>query len=434
MISTESELLVYMKDKSVLYMYGAGKRAERYLYYFEKKGIVIKGIIVSERTDNPKVFHGIPVISMDELEKFSIESNCIDIIVTMTGGMKKWLPLFCKMPDFKSVFFFSDELLRQMEISELKYRFEDAQDNYIMDMDYPRTEPSQGMLIEKETGIAIMRFLRYSGSVSVNEFVQSATREAFEDEFGLLTVIPKVEQSGFSDKILGKGKAEIYVIISHLDKSVVQENQTEGYNYLQAGAVLTTIRKSVLRDDVGDNISERNKDYCECTGLYWIWKNTSGQEYVGLCHYRRRLMLNDESLRYIKENDVDLVVAHPQYEKEDIKTFFKQWILDMDWKLLKKEIIFYDQSYALYFERYEAGHFYFPCNIMFWKRKWFDCYCEFAFTVAEKIYGFYKGKGIFREDRYMGYLFEQLLSLFIMRHYGEMYVVCSQIEWLGQER
>lgn len=48
-------------------------------------------------------------------------------------------------------------------------------------------------------------------------------------------------------------------------------------------------------DDTGDNISERNREYSECTGLYWFWKNYDFQklDYVGVFSYRRQLILND---------------------------------------------------------------------------------------------------------------------------------------------
>ena len=41
-----------------------------------------------------------------------------------------------------------------------------------------------------------------------------------------------------------------------------------------------------IGDNTGDNISNKNANYCELTGLYWAWKNLPA-EYIGLCHYRR---------------------------------------------------------------------------------------------------------------------------------------------------
>ena len=46
------------------------------------------------------------------------------------------------------------------------------------------------------------------------------------------------------------------------------------------------VKNNYLRDNTGDNISKKNKNYCELTALYWAWKNLDNK-YIGLCHYRR---------------------------------------------------------------------------------------------------------------------------------------------------
>ena len=46
------------------------------------------------------------------------------------------------------------------------------------------------------------------------------------------------------------------------------------------------VHSGCIGDNTGDNISAKNANYCELTGLYWAWKNLDC-DYMGLCHYRR---------------------------------------------------------------------------------------------------------------------------------------------------
>ena len=58
---------------------------------------------------------------------------------------------------------------------------------------------------------------------------------------------------------------------------------------IQVGAALAQEHFSgFLYDDTGDNISERNRSYCELTAQYWAWKNYKA-DFYGLFHYRRYL-------------------------------------------------------------------------------------------------------------------------------------------------
>lgn len=89
---------------------------------------------------------------------------------------------------------------------------------------------------------------------------------------------------------------KIYIIKSTFDKPLQEGYEMPVYaDVLQVGAALTEKRIAVLTDDVGENISERNKQFCELTGLYWIWKHAT-ENIIGLEHYRRHFILPDDWL------------------------------------------------------------------------------------------------------------------------------------------
>lgn len=69
--------------------------------------------------------------------------------------------------------------------------------------------------------------------------------------------------------------------------------RSDCYEPMQTGCAIATSDLGLLRDDTGDNISKKNRNYAELTGNYWVWKNFLPAhpevEYVGFCHYRRFL-------------------------------------------------------------------------------------------------------------------------------------------------
>lgn len=58
---------------------------------------------------------------------------------------------------------------------------------------------------------------------------------------------------------------------------------------VQVGAALAGEHfDGFVYDDAGENISRKNRSYCELTAHYWAWKNADA-DYFGFFHYRRFL-------------------------------------------------------------------------------------------------------------------------------------------------
>ena len=82
---------------------------------------------------------------------------------------------------------------------------------------------------------------------------------------------------------------------------------------IHAGKALSNIDLSIQGDNealgkICDNISKKNKSYCELTALYWAWKNIETLypqlEYIGLNHYRRYFDFSNKAKKLLEHKDV----------------------------------------------------------------------------------------------------------------------------------
>jgi hypothetical protein len=80
---------------------------------------------------------------------------------------------------------------------------------------------------------------------------------------------------------------------------------------LQVGAANGT-EVCELKDNTGDNISDKNYFFIENTGIYWIWKNVTDAKYKGQMQYRRPLEGVDGSMDFNEVFDkYDVITCKP---------------------------------------------------------------------------------------------------------------------------
>lgn len=153
-------------------------------------------------------------------------------------------------------------------------------------------------------------------------------------------------------------------------------------------------------DNTGDNISYKNRYYCELTGLYWSWKNLRS-EYVGLVHYRRHFsnkglfyrLFNEKSDCVLNNHEIERLLTKyevilPKKRKYYIETLYSHYAHTHYADHLDKTREIIAQDYLNYLNDFDnvmnqrSGYMF---NMFIMKKELADKYCEWLFDILEKL-------------------------------------------------
>ena len=196
------------------------------------------------------------------------------------------------------------------------------------------------------------------------------------------------------------------------------------YLPLQVGAEGKDTDLGFTKDNTGDNISSKNKNYCELTGLYWAWKNLD-VGYIGLSHYRRHFRMNrakdrwkrvaDRSFIESKLDEADIILPKPR--NYFIETNYSQYVHAHHKEDLDTTRAIISEKYPDYIDAYDKvmrstrGHRF---NMFIMKREYFDEYMKWLFDILEELENRLDITGYSVNDsRVFGFVSERLLDVWI---------------------
>lgn len=219
----------------------------------------------------------------------------------------------------------------------------------------------------------------------------------------------------------------IILLITH--KTCVFPQLPPVYHPVQVGFA-PMIDPVFLRDNTGDNIAERNRSYCELTGLYWGWKNLD-YETLGLCHYRRlfsspgfflsrlfalkkKAVLNGAEIEQLLSGHDIILPKKRHYWIETRESQYAHAHHIEDLNLTETVIRERCPEYLDAWKRMlhtRSGHI---CNMFIARKEIADAYCAWLFDILFEVEKRLDISGYSEKDqRVFGYLGERLLDVYI---------------------
>lgn len=420
--------LLKLNEKK-LYLYGAKNVALEIKGFFERNGIPFCGYIVSKPENNKNEIDGKPVKALADMKD---ELSDISVLVACAPNFKKDIGNALFAAGARRVFFLDNQFAWVLQTqAKSKKAFNDFAANY--EMVFPAAlEWGQGVIRQKNADSSFRLRTELGQLWNLTQFSDKSLFNGGRLQWEFETLWTK-----FADiKELPRAKAEsavkdsfdVYSIKCHLDRVACNLKSEDYISEIQAGAAIAPSKVCSLTDDTGQNISDRNKDFSECSAIYWVWKNRGDKDYTGCFHYRRHLDIAEDDLLAAKSSGVDLINTIPCLVYPNIRKFFADsFLFDKDLELALEGVEKLHPEYLRSVLHVLDGHYYLANNIMIMKTTWFNRMCQFVFDVLLYVDNHYRAEGLVKEDRYAGYIFELLYSVFVFHHAKEMKIAFADM-------
>lgn len=258
--------------------------------------------------------------------------------------------------------------------------------------------------------IAVLEEKGYHNRFVLTQNEEHKLMSAYYQSKGIFPVVKAVEEMAEEQK---KQKGFVlYEVGNHRDKPLQNPPQLKGYEQpIQAGAALSEMRIAGVLDNTGENISDKNKQYCEMSAVYWIWKNTK-HDWTGIEHYRRHLHIQPEML----QDDVDAILPLPYMSYPNTVTQFRRFVSEDVLQLLLQAL---QELHPKQYEAYRKilyGTYQYTYNMQCTRREVFEDYCKWFFEITEYMENKAEQVPEIKNTRALSYVAEVLTNLYFMHN------------------
>ncbi|CRZ35191.1 uncharacterized protein DUF4422 [Herbinix hemicellulosilytica] len=273
----------------------------------------------------------------------------------------------------------------------------------------------------------ILENYKLNNLLFVDSHVEYLIMSKYFQKLGTFKLLEDLPFYKSSDELPG---VKMFMAKHHRDKRLKGQYDIPSWVIpIQVGASLTDLRITELLDNTGDNISNKNYKYSELTAMYWAWKNIR-EEYLGICHYRRILLLDTEDLIKIKQNNINVVLPLPFVCYPDASGQYGRYISAEDQEKLMEVLKETDPEYYRAALKILKGPYLYNYNMFLADSETFNEYCNWIFPVLKRAEELCEPSGQERTDRYLGYFAEVLTALYFLYNKNNLKIVHGEKKWM----